>query len=84
MRHGKNSGKMTLFLSAIIQQGDELFSMQSRGKQCAFMSLSAILTAQTNPLSIGQQPNLIMSYYACDVTLIMLVSVGLYIHTGQA
>ena len=37
---------MALFLSANIHQGDELFSVQSRGKQCAFMSLSAVLTAQ--------------------------------------
>ena len=41
---------MALFLSATIHQGDELFSAQSRGKQCAFMSLSAVLTAQHNPL----------------------------------
>ena len=38
------------FLSSDIHQGDELFSVQSRGKQCAFMSLSAILTAQNIPL----------------------------------
>ncbi len=32
---------MEFFLSSDIHQGDELFSVQSRGKQCAFMSLSA-------------------------------------------
>ena len=37
---------MALFLYANIHQGDELFSVHSRGKQCAFMSLSAVLTAQ--------------------------------------
>ncbi len=37
---------MEFFLSSDIHQGDELFSVQSRGKQCAFMSLSALLTAQ--------------------------------------
>ena len=37
---------MALFLSSEIHQGDDLFSVQSRGKQCAFMSLSALLTAQ--------------------------------------
>ena len=37
-------------LSSDIHQGDELFSVQSRWKQCAFMSLSAILTAQNIPL----------------------------------
>ena len=35
---------MELFLSANVHQG-EVFSIQSRGKQCAFLSLSAILTA---------------------------------------
>ena len=41
---------MEFFLSSDIHQGDELFSVQSRGKQCAFMSLSGILTAQNIPL----------------------------------
>ncbi len=38
---------MDFFLSADIHQGDEPFSVHSRGKQCAFMSLSALLTART-------------------------------------
>jgi hypothetical protein len=42
---------MALFLSAIIHQGDELFSVHSRGKQCAFMSLSAFLTGRNIPLT---------------------------------
>ena len=47
----KNQVGMALFLSAYIhQEGDDLFSAQSRGKQCAFMSLSAILTAENMPL----------------------------------
>ena len=46
----KNQLGMGLFLSAYIHQGDDLFSAQSRGKQCAFMSLSAILTAENMPL----------------------------------
>ena len=41
---------MALFFSSYIHQGNDLFSVQSRGKQCAFMSLSAILTAQNIPL----------------------------------
>ena len=41
---------MALFCSASIHQGDEIFSVESRGKQCAFMSLSAILTAQNSSL----------------------------------
>ena len=42
---------MALFLSADFHQGDERFSVHSRGKQCAFMSLSALLTARNIPLS---------------------------------
>ena len=42
---------MALFLSANIHQGDELFSLSSRGKQRAFMSLSALLTAENIPLT---------------------------------
>ena len=47
---GKIQVSMALFLSCEIHQGDDLFSVQSRGKQCAFMSLSAFLTAQNIPL----------------------------------
>ena len=47
----KNQVGMALFLSAYMHQGDVLFnSAESRGKQCAFMSLSAILTAENMPL----------------------------------
>ncbi len=42
---------MVLFLSVDIHQGDERFSVHSRGKQCAFMSLSALLTAPNIPLN---------------------------------
>ena len=42
---------VALFFSySYIHQGNDLFSVQSRGKQCAFMSLSALLTAQNIPL----------------------------------
>ena len=40
---------MALFLSGNIHQGNELFSADSRGKQCAFITLSALLTAQNIP-----------------------------------
>ncbi len=47
------SGKCGFIHSATIHQGDELFSVeQSRGKQCAFMSLSAVLTV----VLTAQQP----------------------------
>ena len=42
---------MALFLSADFHQGDERFSDHSGGKQCAFMTLSALLTARNIPIS---------------------------------
>ena len=42
---------MALFLSADIHQGDERFSVHSRGKKCAFMSLSALLKARNISLN---------------------------------
>ena len=42
---------MSLFACASIHQGHECFSVHSRGKQCSFMSLSALLTAQTIPVT---------------------------------
>ena len=47
-----------LFLSTNIHQGDNLFSVQSRGKQCAFMSSSAVLPAQNIPLIDWSQETL--------------------------
>ena len=41
---------MSLLSRGSIHQGHECFSGQSRGKQCSFMSLSALLTAQTIPV----------------------------------
>ena len=41
---------MSLLSHGSIHQGHEGFSGQSRGKQCSFMSLSALLTAQTIPV----------------------------------
>ncbi len=35
---------MALFLSTDIHQGDERFSILSRGNQCAFMSLLVVLS----------------------------------------
>ena len=49
---------MALFLSTNIHQGDNLFRVQSRGKQCAFMSLVAVLTAQNIPLIDWSQETL--------------------------
>ncbi len=40
---------VALFLSVDMHQGDERFGVYSRGKQRAFMSLSALLTARIIP-----------------------------------
>ena len=54
---------MALFLSSEIHQGDDLFSVQSRSKQCAFMSLSALLTAQNIPLIDWSKRTFINVFY---------------------
>ena len=41
--------KQSLHVCGSIYQGHERFSTHSHGKQCSFMSLSAILTAQCIP-----------------------------------
>ena len=46
----KNTGNYG-FISADIHQGYERFSVHSRGKQFAFMSLSALLTARNGSLN---------------------------------
>ena len=48
----KDTGKFAFIFSANIHQGDERFSVHSRGKQCAVMSLSALLTARNIPLNL--------------------------------
>ena len=46
---GKYEGKLDFFfVSANAYQGGEYFSIESRGKQCAFMNLSASLAAESN------------------------------------
>jgi hypothetical protein len=47
----RNQVSLALFLSADIHQGDEVFSVHSirASMQCAFMSLSALLTARNIP-----------------------------------
>ena len=65
---------MELLLSANVHQGDEVFSIQSRGKQCSFMSLSAILTAEYIPLLEWSQStfsaNLYMKALSSDLTVL--------------
>ena len=49
---------MELFLSANIHQGNDLFSVYSQGTQYAFMCLSALLTAQNNPVIVWSKTKL--------------------------
>ncbi len=41
----------TLFIRGSIYQGDNRFSDISRGRECAFMSLSALLSAHCDDIS---------------------------------
>ena len=56
---------MSSFVSADMHQGDEQFSIKSRGgKQCAFMALASLLTARNrSPCLSGLQEHWTMSYY---------------------
>ena len=47
----RNQVSMASFLCANIHQGDELFDVYCRGKQCALINISALLTARNIPLS---------------------------------
>ena len=49
---------MELFLSADIHQDNDLFSVYSRGRQCAFVCLSALLTARNNPVVVWSKTTL--------------------------
>ena len=49
---------MELFLSANIHQGNDLFSVYSRGRQCAFLCLSALLTSRNNPVVVMSKTTL--------------------------
>ena len=46
---------MNLFVFANTHQGGECFSIESKGQQCAFMSLSASLAAECIPLNEWSQ-----------------------------
>ena len=41
----------SLFIRGSVHQGDSRFSEMSRGRQCAFMSLSALLSANYDDIS---------------------------------
>ncbi|KAK3709667.1 hypothetical protein QZH41_010996 [Actinostola sp. cb2023] len=43
---------ITLRIAGSIHEGNERFSEESRGRQCAFMSLTALLFAQRVPISL--------------------------------
>ena len=49
---------MELFRSANIHQGNDLFSVYSRDRQCAFTSLSALFTARNNQVVVWSKTTL--------------------------
>ena len=49
---------MELFLSANTHQGNDLFSVYSHDRQCAFMCLSALLTARNSPVVVWSKTTL--------------------------
>ena len=53
---------MPIFIRGSINQGDDCFNDQSRGKQCAFNSLLGLLTAYKKPIT-QWSPNYDTKYY---------------------
>ena len=51
----------TLFTRGRIHQGESRFSDISRGRQCAFMSLSALLCANRGDISRGDYGRVLVS-----------------------
>ena len=69
---------MTLFVSANTHQGAECFNTESRGKQCAFMSFSAILTAERIPLFEWSQSTIDNILLQRDYLCIKALNNGLF------
>ena len=69
---------MSLFISANTHQGAECFNTESRGKQCAFMSLSAILTAERIPLFEWSQSTIDNILIQGDYMYVKTVNNGLF------
>ena len=70
---------MALFFSSDIHQGDERFRVHSRGKQCAFMSLSALLTARNIPLNLWSRITFKNALLQGDKMFLNALSSGLII-----
>ena len=58
MRTIRHELSVALFLSVNIHQGNERFSVYSRGKQCAFMSLSELFTERNIPPKLVAENNI--------------------------
>ena len=69
---------MNLFVSANTHQGGECFSIESRGKQCAFMSLSAILAAECISLKEWSQSTINNVLLQGDYVYIKALNDGLF------
>ena len=54
----KFTGNYGIIVSANMHQGNDLFSVYSRGRQCAFICLSAPLTVRNNPVFVWSKTTL--------------------------
>ena len=63
-----------LFIAGSIHQGSERFSDISRGRQCSFMSFSALLFAHTLPIE---------QWTACNVDHILAQGERFYLHAFE-
>ena len=73
---------MALFLCATMHQGDERFSVQTRGKQCAFMSLAAVITARVGKCSYINCSYMFLYYirkFFCEAKMFLYVLIFLLI-----
>ena len=73
---------MELFLSANIHQGNDLFSVYSQGRKCAFMCLSALLTAQNNPVVVWSKTTLNNIMLQGDSMYLEALKSGLIVPAG--
>lgn len=62
---------MPLFACGSIHQGNERFSSESRGRQCSYISLSALLVDQTIPVFEWNSPT---------IDSILLLGDRMYLH----
>ena len=63
---------MITTIQGSIHQGHEAFSEHSRGRQCAFMSLAALLFNRLNLVDLWTQKNIDMTSYVMEIACIYM------------